>query len=299
MTTSFAIPLNALRAIEIVARSHALGPAAEELGVTPGAVSQHIRRAEERLGVQLFTRTSSGLLPTDALLAVQPQLRAGFQALADVSDTLRAVEDNVLTLTAGNVFASSWLVWRLSRFAEVAPDIEVRIVTTGKMLDLARPDIDCGIRFGTGDWPEVRSDLLGGQSYWPVCTPGLARQLKTPADLAHVPIIADPKGMLVWADWLRGAGVADLPLKGPSYSDPAVAFDAALAGLGVLLSLDMMACDALALGRLVKPFTYEEPSPFSYWLVTDQNKRRSRKVRLFFDWIKAEAGGAMMAGTKD
>jgi len=291
MSSPFAIPLNALRAIEIVARSHALGPAAEELGVTPGAVSQHIRRAEARLGVQLFTRTSSGLLPTDALLAAQPQLRAGFQALAEASDTLRAVEDNVLTLTAGNVFASSWLVWRLSRFAELAPDIEVRIITTGKMLDLARPDIDCGIRFGTGDWPEVRSEMLGGQSYWPVCTPALARQLKSPEDLAQVPIIADPKGMLVWADWFRGAGISPPPLKGPSYSDPAVAFDAALAGLGVLLSLDMMACDALALGRLVKPFAHEQPSPFNYWFVTDANKSRPRKVRLFLDWMKFEAAG--------
>lgn len=289
MDNPFPIPLNALRAIEIVGRTNALGPAAKELGVTPGAVSQHVRRAEERLGVQLFSRTPTGLIPTPELIAVQPLLRTGFQALADAGQILRGTQDNVLTITVGNVFASSWLVWRLARFAEIAPDIEVRIVTTGKLLDLARPDIDCGIRLGTGDWPGVRSEMLGGRTYFPVCTPKMAEQLASPADLGNVPIIQDPMGMLVWKDWLEGGGLA-VPqgLKGPTYSDAAVAFDAALAGLGILLSLDMMAEDALGLGWLVKPFAHEQASPFSYWLVTSQGKSQPKKVRLFLEWLRTE-----------
>lgn len=289
MANPFPIPLNALRAIEIVSRTNALGPAAEELGVTPGAVSQHLRRAEDRLGVQLFSRTQSGLIPTAELVAAQPLLRSGFQALADASAVLSAVEDNVLTITVGNVFASRWLVWRLNRFYELAPDIELRIVTTGKLVDLARPDIDCGIRFGTGDWPGTRAELLGGHTYLPVCAPDLATRLKSPSDLANVPIIQDPMGMLVWEDWFRGGGF-DVPaeLKGPTYTDASVAFDAALAGQGVLLTIDMMAADGLALGRLVKPFAHQEPSPFGYWFVTDKQKSRPKKVQMFFDWMRSE-----------
>src|SRR5690606_26425311 len=101
MAGSFSIPLNAIRAIEIVARRGALAPAAEELGVTPGAVSQHLRRAEERLGIELFERTPQGLRPTPALRGALPQLSAGFTALQDGLKGLQPRNDNVLTLTVG------------------------------------------------------------------------------------------------------------------------------------------------------------------------------------------------------
>src|SRR5215217_579058 len=98
MANPFPIPLNAIRAIEIVARRGALAPAAEELGVTPGAVSQHLRRAEERLGIELFERTPQGLKPSPALLAVLPQLTSGFNVLADGLAGLKASDERVLTL---------------------------------------------------------------------------------------------------------------------------------------------------------------------------------------------------------
>ena len=125
----------------------ALGPAAVELGVTPGAVSQHIRRAEERLGLLLFERTSHGLVATPELEGVLPQLRAGFQALLDASNGLKASGDAVLNLTIDNVFASRWLVWRVAKFAALHPEIELRLSVTGQMLDLARGDVDCGNPF--------------------------------------------------------------------------------------------------------------------------------------------------------
>ena len=106
MPSPFPIPLNAIRAIEIVARRGALAPAAEELGVTPGAVSQHLRRAEERLGLELFERTPQGLRPTAVLRQILPQLSGGFAALAEAVSGLRPGNENVLTLTVGSVFAS-------------------------------------------------------------------------------------------------------------------------------------------------------------------------------------------------
>src|SRR6218665_336897 len=136
MTGSFPIPLNAIRAIDIVALRGALAPAAEELGVTPGAVSQHLRRAEERLGIELFERTPQGLRPTDALRAVLPQLSAGFNALAEGVANLKGADEHVLTVTMGAVFASRWLIWRIAKFNRLHPEIETRLVVTGSMIDL-------------------------------------------------------------------------------------------------------------------------------------------------------------------
>ena len=174
MTSAFPIPLNALRAIEIVSRRGALAPAAEELGVTIGAVSQHLRRAEERLGIQLFERTPNGLRPLPLLKAALPQLSSGFAALQEGLASLKGTDEGVLNLTVGSVFASRWLIWRVNKFTSLHPEIEVRLNVTGAILDLGRLDIDCGVRYGHGQWPGVAASLVGGRPYQPVCAPGIA-----------------------------------------------------------------------------------------------------------------------------
>jgi DNA-binding transcriptional LysR family regulator len=289
MRNPFPIPLNALRAIEIVARRGALAPAAEELGVTVGAVSQHIRRAEARLGVELFERTPQGLVPLPALGQVLPQLTAGFAGLADALSSLAQGEEGVLTLTAGSVFASRWLIWRVNKFSALHPQIELRLVVTGQMLDLNRADIDCAIRYGVGHWPGVRADRVGGFTYRPVCAPPLAQKLKSPIDLAGVPIIRDEVGMVSWSEWWKAAGVTEPPeAHGPAYTDPSLAFDAAISGQGVLLAVDMMAADAISDGRLAAPFDISVESPMGYWLAVADTRRDSRKVKALRDWLALE-----------
>jgi DNA-binding transcriptional LysR family regulator len=289
MASPFPIPLNALRAIEIVARHGALGPAAEELGVTPGAVSQHIRRAEERLGVELFERTPRGLVPTAALRGIMPQLGAGFTALADAIAGLRERNENVLSLTVGSVFASRWLIWRIGKFSAQHPEIEVRLVVSGQILDLHREDIDCAIRFGDGKWEGVELSPIGGDAYQPVCAPPLARAIRTVQDLARVPVIRDTSTMLSWEAWFAAAGTAPPAVTGPTYSDPALAFDAAISEQGVLLAVDMMSADAVSDGRLVRPFALTATSGVCYWFVTARGRREPRKTRLFREWLRREA----------
>ena len=288
MAGPLSVPLNALRATEIVARRGALAPAADELGVTIGAVSQHLRRAEERLGVSLFARTPHGLVPTAALQAALPRLSAGFSALGEAVDTLAPVENNVLTLTVASVFASRWLVWRLGQFAAIHPEIELRLVVTGSVIDLHRPDIDCAIRYGKGAWPGARSERLGGSRYRPVAAPALAKTLRTPADLGRVPVIEDRATMLSWAAWFAAAGAVMPVLSGPSFDDPALAFDAAASGQGVLLAVDLMSVDALRHGRLVRPFATVVDNWLGYWFVTPENRHRPSKVLAFRDWLGAE-----------
>lgn len=289
MSSPFPIPLNALRAIEIVARAGALAPAAEELGVTVGAVSQHLRRAEERLGIELFERTPQGLRPTDALRAVLPQLTQGFAALAEGLANLKGAGEHVLTVTVGSVFASRWLIWRIAKFNRLHPEIETRLVVTGNMIDLTHSDIDCGVRFGRGDWPGIAAELVGGNRYSPVVAPPLAASLQRPEDLRHLPLIRDTTSMLPWEPWFAAAGIAPIEVAGPRYDDPALAYDAAISEQGVLMAVEMMSADAVSDGRLVRPFGTAVTADVGYWFITAEGRRLPKKVRLFRDWLKAEA----------
>jgi DNA-binding transcriptional LysR family regulator len=288
MPSPFPIPLNALRAIEIVARRGALAPAADELSVTPGAVSQHIRRAEDRLGIELFERTPHGLRPTPALKGVLPQLSGGFSTLADALASLMPRDEHVLSITVGSVFASRWLIWRLGKFGTLHPDLETRLVVTGRMVDLHMSDIDLGIRYGRGDWPGVKSELIGGTRYRPVVAPEIAHRLRTPADLANVPVIRDTTTMLSWDDWLAAAGVPGLDHSGPTFDDPSLAFDAAISGVGVLMAVDEMSADAVSDRRLMRPFETAVETGVGYWLVVAEGRREPRKVRLFREWMRTE-----------
>ena len=286
----FPIPLNALRAIEIVARAGALKPAADELGVTIGAVSQHIRRAEARLGVELFDRTSQGLRPTAELEAVRGQLTGGFTMLLDATQAMQRSDDHVLTVTMGSVFAARWLIPRLPGFSAAHPDVEFRLLATAKTVDLARTDVDCAIRFGEGRWPDVTVAPLHCRAFRPVAAPALAVGLRQPADLAHAPVIEDTATMLSWARWFEAAGSAMPKLSGPRHSDPSLAFNAAIAGQGVLLAIDRMSEDAVQSGQLVRPFDISTETTFDYWFITSTLRRTPRKVSLFRDWVMDEMG---------
>ncbi|ODT76808.1 MAG: hypothetical protein ABS76_30000 [Pelagibacterium sp. SCN 64-44] len=293
MSRAFPIPLNALRAIEIVARRGALAPAAEELGVTIGAVSQHLRRAEERLGMDLFARTPQGLKPLPALALILPQLSAGFGQLQEGLASLTGAQEGVLNITVGSVFASRWLIWRINKFSALHPGLEVRLTVTAAMLDLGRPDIDCGIRYGDGTWPGVRTSLIGGQDFQPVCAPLLRERLRRPADLAALPVIEDRTSMLDWPAWLAAAGLGpQLRLAGPVYSDASLAFDAAIAGQGVLLAADMMTADAVSDGRLVRPFALPVRGGRGYFLATARGRREPHKLALFRDWLVGEVAAS-------
>lgn len=289
MSNAFPIPLNALRAIEIVARRGALAPAAEELGVTVGAVSQHLRRAEDRLGMELFARTPQGLKPLPALAQILPQLSAGFTQLQDGLASLTGAHEGVLNVTVGSVFASRWLIWRVHKFSALHPGLEVRLTVTGAMLDLARPDIDCGIRYGNGTWPGVETSLIGGQDFQPVCSPQLRDRVRQATDLTQVPVIADETSMLDWPAWLTRAGLDPaLKLSGPVYSDASLAFDAAISGQGVLLAADMMTADAVSDGRLIRPFALPITGKRGYFLATAKGRREPKKLKLFRDWLAEE-----------
>ena len=165
-------PLNALRAFEAAARHLSFKSAAEELNVTPAAVSHQVKALEDLLGVPLFHRMTRALRLTEAGQAALPALTEGFDKLVEAAKRIRAYSDSgVLTISVSPSFGSIWLVPRLERFRRRHPDIEIRIDGTDRLADVASGEVDVALRYGPGNYKGVQVDFLFNQFNNPVCSP--------------------------------------------------------------------------------------------------------------------------------
>ena len=287
--------LNGLRAVETVARTGSLRKAADELGVSVSAVSQQIGRTEKQLGRPIFQRTPAGLVPTEFGAIFTARLTAGFGELARAVACARDDTSNTLIISVAPAFASRWLVPRLGRFHQLHPQVRLRIDASTVLVDLNHSDIHAAVRMGNGRWPGTKAELLLAQEVFPVCAPKLAARLETPSDIADQPVIADETTMLSWNAWFKAAGVGEVELKtaGPSFTDPILGIDAAIAGQGIALAWQLLVADALADGRLVAPFGVKAASGLGYYLVTAESGHDSRKVAAFRRWVRDEIAATM------
>jgi len=282
------VHLNGLRALEAVGRLGSLQAAAEELGVTVGAVSQQVIKAEEQLGRTIFERTARGMRETDFGGPFLARLSAGFRQLSEAVATTRRRDDDILTISVAPIFASRWLIHRIDRFSAVHPDIGLRIEATTNLVDLARSDVDLGIRVGPGNWPGVTAEFLMPQVMFPVCAPALAESLRTPQDLAEQPAVIDGHDPFTWERWLEAAGLDVPPPRARHvFSDASLCLDAALSGQGVLLAYPVLASWALKEGRLVAPFPIRVETGMGYYFVTAPGVPEPRKVSVFKRWLRA------------
>jgi DNA-binding transcriptional LysR family regulator len=287
------VSLRALRAVEAVARLGSLARAADELRVSPGAVSQQVTQAEASLGFPLFERKPSGMSVTPRAREVCGLLTAGFSRLEEALSRAESEHDEVLTISVAPVFAARWLIWRLPAFQSAHPEAKVRLDASLALVDPGHGDVDLCIRVSRGDWPNVDAELLFPQIIFPVCAPALAARLSTPADLVSVPIIREPRPNFDWADWLAvGEPEADDLPEGPVFSDASLCLDAAVSGSGVLLTFETLAYDALEHGRLVEPFNRRRATANAYWLVTSPARRPPPLVGRFRTWLKGEIAKA-------
>lgn len=290
------INLGGLRAVEAVGRLGSLRAAAEEIGVTPGAVSQQLQKTEAQLGCRLFERLPRGLKPTPRGAEVIAHLTGGLSELsAAVALASRRREDR-LTVSVAPVFAGKWLVWRLKDFDEAHPGTRIGIEATAAQVDPNTSDVDACIRVGTGPWPGVTAVKLAEQRAFPVCSPELAQGIGAPGDLQGLPVIRDRGAMFDWRLWLEPNGLDESLLgEGPVFSDASLCLDSAIAGQGVFLAWDLLACDALASGRLVAPFPGRYPTGSAYWFVTGRYAARSRSLRDFEGWLRRELAASLQA----
>lgn len=291
-------PLSALRAFEATARHLSMRRAADELSVTPTAISHQIRRLEATLGVALFERQVRALRLSEAGARLYPVLNTGFDAFAHAVDAIRGSQAQPVrprvTLTAPMGLAARWLVPRLGEFATRHPEVDLRIHASDTVVDLHGGSADLAVRYG--DEPATGTGLVAehlfGDAYAPVCHPGL--HVQSHADLARVPLIhsewqrtlPQPIG---WPMWARAAGIESM-LKtdaGIVLSDDGHAMSAAMAGQGVILANLPLVRDALETGALVQPFDGPIIRRYAFWAVAPATRLEDAAVQSVWNWLCA------------
>lgn len=292
-------PLNSLRAFEAAARHLSFTKAAAELNVTPAAISHQVKGLESYYGVVLFRRLTRALRLTEDGRATLPGLSEGFDRLAEACALLAERRDSgILTVSAAPSIAAKWLVTRLDRFRSIEPDIDIRLDATDRLADFVNDGVDIAIRYGAGDYPGLSVRQLFATRVHPVCSPRFLERhptLRSPQDLAgktllHIDWTSQDESWPSWKMWLLAAGVSGVDSeRGPRFSDIAMALHAAAEGHGVALVSDVLAGDDLAAGRLVRPFDLSVSVNFAYFVVCPPEKAEIPKVRVFCDWLCAEA----------
>lgn len=285
--------LIALRAFEAAGRHRSLTRAAQELHVTPAAVSHQVKALEAELGVTLLQREGRGLTPSAPARAALPLLGQAFESLRGAVRLLRPEADaRILTLSVVPSFASTWLLPRLDAFQQAHPEIDVRIDTKWGLTDFARDAVDLAVRYGPGGYPGLFEERLFGEEFFPVCSPRLlagSRPLRRPEDLRHHRLlhVDYPPD---WRMWLQAAGVEGVDAsRGPHFYQTVFALQAAEQGQGVAIGTTALVQDLLAAGRLVKPFELSVPYDHGYHLVCPPPHLQRPKVAAFAEWIRAAA----------
>ncbi len=292
-------PLNALRAFEVAARHRSFARAARELNVTPAAISHQIKGLEDFVGAKLFRRAKRTQMLTEAGQTLLPGVRKGFSALYEAMETFGLYDGTgLLTIAATPSFASSWLMHRLERFNRAHPEIDIRISTKMELSSYEREGVEIGVRYGRGDWPDLVSEHLLSHDVTPVCSPRVLERghpLRMPADLAHFTLLHDDSHrddptFPDWSTWLRAAGARDVdPSHGLRFDTAGGAQNAAIQDVGIALGRSTLVADDVAAGRLIRPFDLVLASEIAYWIVYPKDAIKRHKVRIFRDWLLAEA----------
>jgi LysR family glycine cleavage system transcriptional activator len=290
-----------LKVFEAAGRHLNFTRAAQELNVTPAAVSHQIKEFEDQLGQRLIERTSRSMRLTKA-----GQLLHGAvgEALAGLNRALMQMDRSRntarLKVSASTSVAAKWLVPRLDDYMELSPGAEIQLDVSNLVRDFDRDGIDVAIRFGNGNYPGLRADRLFENTIFPVCSPALLKRkkpLKHPRDLLqHRLIHVEWSGQGVtwpnWRMWMLAAGVSDFNETGGLYLDNSgLALQAAVEGQGVALGDSSLVSDDLEAGRLVQPFalTIKGPPQFAYYIISPLETEDEPLIKSFREWILAEA----------
>jgi LysR family transcriptional regulator, glycine cleavage system transcriptional activator len=279
--------IQTLRAFEAAGRLRSYSRAAEELGLTHGAISHRIRELEARMGERLFEREGNSMLPTPAGQELLASVRNGLRLLERAFAPRRMSGARPLVASVLPVLASCWLVPRLSDFRARHPDIEIELHVSTELARFGQDGVDVAVRYGPGGWPDVQSRRLGDEIVFPVCSPAYARRLSItkPEDLERCLLLRTP--WQPWSPWLQAAGLAwDEPNDGPQYPDSSLLLRAAMAGEGVALSRRLLMADDLAAGRLCRPFDIQIDDPNAYYLVWPSASVRAAEIARLGDWLE-------------
>ena len=283
-------PLNGLRAFEAAARHLNFRLAAEELGVTQGAVAQHVRGLEADLGLKLFDRLPRSLALTDPGRGYANHLRRAFELLTEATTALRP-EPERLTISVTPTFASKWLIPRLPGFAEAHPDIELRILAAESLSNFQSDGVDIAVRQGRPPFgPGLVADLLFEQEVVAVCSPALLgdppRRL-APEDVDRFTLLNDAHDL--WPEFFEQA-LGQSPsaaVKRLRFNQTSLAIDAAIAGQGLTVASRFLVEHDIREGRLVQAFVAAMQAAMNSYVVTLRKPRRPKLTDLVRGWLLA------------
>jgi LysR family glycine cleavage system transcriptional activator len=282
--------MQALKAFEAAARLGSLSRAGDELHLTHGAISHQIKALESELGVRLVARAGRGVRLTEDGERFAARVRDALERLSDaVRDLVEQCNPHRIRVTVVPSFAARWLLPRIGRFIAKHPDIDLDVRATAAMVDFQRDDVDFGIRHGSGQWPGVIAEHLFDETFFPVCSPRLARGKlpARPADLARYVLLrgeGEP-----WEPWFRAAGLDwPEPSRGPTFNDSSHLIQAAAEGQGIALARESLLGNDLKTGALVRLFDVSIPSPRRFFFVYPHRLAQAPKLTIFREWLLAE-----------
>ena len=295
-------PLSTLRAFESVVRLRSVKLAALELHVTPGAISQQVKALEADLGVELVQRSGKGFMLTEQALRGRDHLSAGLRLLQQGVERMRLrPRERRLRLTVEPALAANWLIKRLPLYRELEGAMDVLLDPAKEVVDIARGEADCGIRFGAGRYPGLEAINLFEDEIFPVCSPGYLalNPIKGIEDLKnHQLLRLDSRRTQRWPDWpewLEAAGVldqddaVDAERRGATIADSTLLLRAAVEGQGIALGQESLVVDLIRSKELVAPFARRLRTGFGYYFVYPHGADERTEIRVFRDWIVAEA----------
>ncbi|MDE2208787.1 MAG: transcriptional regulator GcvA [Betaproteobacteria bacterium] len=292
-------PLQALRALEAVARTGSLTRAADTLSVTHGAISHQLKGLEEALGVPLVERAGRGVRLTDEGERFASRVKA---ALAELAEAVREVAERRnprhFRVSVMPSFAARWLLPRIGRFVAAHRDLDLDVRASASLVDFRRDDVDAAIRYGSGNYPGLVCEHLMDDAYFVACSPAIEGGIPgRPADLARYPLLRSENEF--WEPWFRAAGLDwDEPSRGPKYEDASHLLQAAVEGQGVALARTSLIGNDLANGVLVRAFDISVPSPHRYFLVYPPRMADSPKLAAFRRWLKDEIAADPYSGAR-
>lgn len=276
-----------LRVLDVVHRTGGVTRAAAQLHVTPGAVSHQLRKLESGLGVSLVGKAGRDLEFTDTGRDLARRAAVLFDGLEDaLAQASGDGQRRPICVKLIPTLAIQWLMPRLADFYSRHHDIDLEIATVARADDTGLHNADFVVRRGDGQWPDLRADLLFADELVVACTPALARQIQRPADLLQAKLLKSIIAPDAWAHWLAAQGLApDAATRVIPLANAALCLQAAVQGLGVVVTQRAYMAHALAAGSLVQPVPQVLASGDGYYLVHDPAKTRAAPYRHFVHWI--------------
>jgi LysR family transcriptional regulator, glycine cleavage system transcriptional activator len=282
-------PLNWLRSFESAARHLSFTAAGDELALTQAAVSQHVKSLEQYLGNPLFARMPRSLRLTDHGRAYHRRIEPILEQISqDTEEIFGQHTSNQITLRVNVAFSVLWLAPRLDDFLKKNPNILLRISNPVWSLSEMEDGADLEIRYGTGDWPDLRVDQLTEEKIFPVCAPSSAKAITKALDKATlIHVIGYRDG---WTEWCKIAGRPDVDSrKGMQCDNSLMASHTAINGDGVAIARSTLVKDMLDRGELVRPFEESFIAKESFYLVSQLNTPETRACETFREWLLEQA----------